>query len=172
MIIILSITGIWPFGTKTILTSDLENQYVQFFSYLREIYKGNHSIFYTFSKTFGGEMLSLYAYYLMSPLNIILLFFRIEWLPQAIELLILIKISLCSLTFYFLISHLSAPCQTVWPDFFYFLRIDGLQYGIFFPFDVAGQYYSASAHHTWPSPDSGRAFSCSLHTQSGLCHSF
>ena len=108
MIIILSITGIWPFGTKTILTSDLENQYVQFFSYLREIYKGNHSIFYTFSKTFGGEMLSLYAYYLMSPLNIILLFFRIEWLPQAIELLILIKISLCSLTFYFLISHLSA----------------------------------------------------------------
>ena len=93
MIIILSITGIWPFGTKTILTSDLENQYVQFFSYLREIYKGNHSIFYTFSKTFGGEMLSLYANYLMSPLNIILLFFRIEWLPQAIELLILIKIS-------------------------------------------------------------------------------
>ena len=62
MIIILAITGIWPFGTKTILTSDLENQYVQFFSYLREIYKGNHSIFYTFSKTFGGEMLSLYAY--------------------------------------------------------------------------------------------------------------
>lgn len=108
MIIILSITGIWPFGTKTILTSDLENQYVQFFSYLREIYKGNHSIFYTFSKTFRGEMLSLYAYYLMSPLNIILLFFRTEWLPQAIELLILIKISLCSLTFYFLISHLSA----------------------------------------------------------------
>ena len=38
-------------------------------------------------------MLSLYAYYLMSPLNIILLFFRTEWLPQAIELLILIKIS-------------------------------------------------------------------------------
>lgn len=53
-------------------------------------------------------MLSLYAYYLMSPLNIILLFFRTEWLPQAIELLILVKISLCSLTFYFLISHLSA----------------------------------------------------------------
>lgn len=112
MIIILSITGIWPFGTKTILTSDLENQYVQFFSYLREIYKGNHSIFYTFSKTFGGEMLSLYAYYLMSPLNIILLFFRNEWLPQAIELLILIKISLCSLTFYFLISHLSAHVRS------------------------------------------------------------
>ena len=108
MIIILAITGIWPFGTRTILTSDLENQYVQFFSYLREIYKGNHSIFYTFSKTFGGEMLSLYAYYLMSPLNIILLFFRTAWLPQAVELLILIKISLCSLTFYFMISHLSA----------------------------------------------------------------
>ena len=135
MIIILSITGIWPFGTKTILTSDLENQYVQFFSYLREIYKGNHSIFYTFSKTFGGEMLSLY------------------------DILLFDQSSQC-------------PCQTVWPDFFYFLRIDGLQYGIFFPFDVAGQYYSASAHHTWPSPDSGRAFSCSLHTQSGLCHSF
>ena len=104
--IILAFTEIWPFGNKTILTSDLANQYVQFLSYLREIYKGNHSIFYTFSKTFGGEMLSLSAYYLMSPLNLILLLFKTEWLPQAIELLILIKISLCSLTFYFLISHL------------------------------------------------------------------
>lgn len=30
MIIILSITGIWPFGTKTILTSDLENHMSSF----------------------------------------------------------------------------------------------------------------------------------------------
>lgn len=109
--IILAFTGIWPFGNKTILTSDLANQYVQFLSYLREIYKGNHSIFYTFSKTFGGEMLSLSAYYLMSPLNLLLLLFKTEWLPQAIELLILIKISLCSLTFYFLISHLGKRAE-------------------------------------------------------------
>ena len=54
----------------------------------------------------------------MSPLNIILLFFRTEWLPQAIELLILVKISLCSLTFYFLISHLSARVR---PSGWFFL---------------------------------------------------
>lgn len=111
MVIIFAFAGIWPFGSKSILTSDLMNQYVQFLSYLREIYKGNHSLFYTFSKTFGGEMISLYSYYLVSPLNLLLLPFRTEWLPQAIELLILIKISLCSLSFYFLISHLGKRAE-------------------------------------------------------------
>ena len=78
------------------------------FSLISEKFIKETIVSFILFQTFGGEMLSLYAYYLMSPLNIILLFFRIEWLPQAIELLILIKISLCSLTFYFLISHLSA----------------------------------------------------------------
>ena len=36
MIIILSITGIWPFGTKTILTSDLEKSVCPVFSLISE----------------------------------------------------------------------------------------------------------------------------------------
>ena len=90
--------GIYPFGPSYILTIDMNNQYVTFFSYLREILKGEHSFFYTFSKTLGGDMTGLSAYYLLSPLNVVLCFFSTEILPVGIEILTLIKLGLCGLT--------------------------------------------------------------------------
>ena len=42
--------GIYPFGDLSLLTIDMYNQYVSFFSYLKSILMGNNDIFYTFSK--------------------------------------------------------------------------------------------------------------------------
>lgn len=103
-VIVMGITyiqlGIYPFGDSSLLAIDMNNQYIHFFSYLREILKGNHSCFYSFSKTLGGDMIGLSAYYLMSPLNLILLFFSTENLPVAVMIITLIKTGLCGLTFY------------------------------------------------------------------------
>lgn len=100
MIAVYRMVGIYPFGDKTVMTIDLNNQYVSFFSYYQQIIKGEHGIFYTFSKTLGGEMYGLNAYYLMSPLNLILLLFSLEQLPIGIEILTLVKIGLCGMSFY------------------------------------------------------------------------
>lgn len=96
--------GIYPGGEKSILTIDLNNQYVSFLSYLREMLAGERGFFYSFSKTLGGDMAGLNAYYLMSPLNAVLLLFPTEQLPLAIELLTLIKLGLCGLTFYLCVT--------------------------------------------------------------------
>lgn len=102
--IIYAILGIYPWGPKTILTIDMNNQYVSILSYLREIMLGNRDFFYSFSKTLGGDMAGLNAYYLMSPLNLLLLLFSTENLPLGIELLTLIKIGLCGMTFYLCVT--------------------------------------------------------------------
>ena len=106
MLIVYGLTGIYPLGAadKNLLTIDMSHQYINFYSYLKEILTGHHSLFYSFSKTIGGNLAGFSAYYLMSPLNLLLLFFSTEQLPLVVLLITLIKIGLCGLTFYLLVA--------------------------------------------------------------------
>ena len=59
----LLVTGAVPFGDKSILISDACGQYLDFLSLWRGVLSGEHSIFYTFSKNMGGDMLNLGAHF-------------------------------------------------------------------------------------------------------------
>lgn len=98
MILYAAIIGIHPFGDTTMLTYDSNNQYVDYLAYFKTIFKGNNNFIYTFSKNLGGDMVGFSAYYLLSPLNLILLFFPNAMLPDAMLLIVIIKIGLCGLT--------------------------------------------------------------------------
>lgn len=87
-----------PFGSNSLLISDMSNQYVDFFSYLKSILLGENDFFYTFSKSMGGDAVGFSAYYLLSPLNLLFLFFSQEQFPLCITLLYSLKIGLCGLT--------------------------------------------------------------------------
>ena len=93
-----------PFGPSSLLTVDLGQQYVDFFAYFRNIILHHPSaLFYSFSKGLGGEMLGKNAYYLFSPLNLILLFFPGKWLTSGIMVLTLVRYGLAGLTFAWLL---------------------------------------------------------------------
>ena len=96
----LLVTGAVPFGDKSILISDACGQYLDFLSLWRGVLSGEHSIFYTFSKNMGGDMLNLAAYYLLSPFNLLFLFSNTQNLPLFYTLVVVLKLSLCGLTFY------------------------------------------------------------------------
>ena len=64
----------YPFGDVSYMGRDMVHQYIKYFSYLRSIAQGENDVFYTFSKTLGGDMTGLWAYYLLSPLNIVFFF--------------------------------------------------------------------------------------------------
>lgn len=89
--------GIYPYESLTLLTSDLNNQYVSYFAYFSDCIQNGNGLFYTFSKAVGGDMFGLAGYYLLSPVNIILFFVEIEAMPVAILLITLIKIGLAGL---------------------------------------------------------------------------
>lgn len=81
-----------PFGKGTILTVDLGQQYVDFFAYFRRaILHHPSSFFYSFQKGLGGEMWGTNAYYLWSPLNLLLLFFPGKSIASGILFLTLLK---------------------------------------------------------------------------------
>lgn len=97
--------GFYPFGEKTVLIMDMQDQYCEFFSSLKDIFRGENTLFFSWSRSMGGNYLGLFAYYLASPLSFITLFFSVETLPVALFFLTIIKTGLCGLTFSLFLQH-------------------------------------------------------------------
>ncbi|WP_290033433.1 YfhO family protein [Ligilactobacillus cholophilus] len=90
----------FPFGSSSILTVDMGQQYVDFYSYFRNTLLHHFSeLFYSFQNTLGGGMWGTWAYYLFSPFNLILLFTPGRWLTFGIMLVTLLKVGFSGWTF-------------------------------------------------------------------------
>ena len=91
---------ITPFGNRTWLTIDLGQQYVDFFSYYQDtLLHHPEQLFYSFSKSIGGEMVSLWAYYLLSPFNLLFLLIPSSAIAMGVSLLIFLKLVSCTVSF-------------------------------------------------------------------------
>ncbi len=94
--------GVYPFGDRTVLIIDMHHQYVAFFSSLREKtfgLFGGDSMMYSSHVGLGSGYVSLFAYYLSSPFNLLILLFPRELLTEAIALITVLKIGCAGLTF-------------------------------------------------------------------------
>lgn len=92
--------GIHPFGDRSILLVDGKLQYAAFFSeYLRQLRSFELPLF---SRFFGPGMdfYGTWAYYLASPLNLILLLFPKSYILDGMFAVLLVKTGLCGTTFY------------------------------------------------------------------------
>lgn len=99
MLLVLKSRGFYPFGDKTMFIMDMRDQYLEFFASLRNIIHGDDSIFFSWSRSMGGNYLGLFAYYVASPLSFITIFFPLKKLTLAIVLLTVLKIGLAGLSF-------------------------------------------------------------------------
>ena len=98
--------GVYPFGDYCLLHMDLYHQYLPFFNELWEKLRNGASLMYTWNIGLGSDFVSVFAYYLASPLNWLVVFFPKSHIIEFIELLIIFKISLSGATFfYFLKEH-------------------------------------------------------------------
>ena len=72
------------------------SQYSCFFGDVKSLL--SDGLFYSLHKSIGGDIYSLVAYYLASPLNLIFLLFPLKYLPEAVSVLYILKLSLAALT--------------------------------------------------------------------------
>ena len=91
--------GVWPFGDRGISVIDSYHQYVPFFSELQYKWKNWDSLFYSWNGGLGMNFLAVMAYYLASPLNILLLIFPKSLVMECFTVIYLLKIGLASLSF-------------------------------------------------------------------------
>ncbi len=91
---------VFPFGGQTIMTVDLGQQYIDFFAYFRTtLLQHPDTFFYSFAKGLGGDMLGVWAYYLMSPFNLLVLLTPGKWLSFGVWLMVLLKYGFSGLSF-------------------------------------------------------------------------
>ena len=94
MILIFIFRGIFPFGQETFLRTDMYHQYAPFFSEFQ--YKLHHggSLLYSWDVGLGINFSALYAYYLASPLNWLLLLCPKGLILEFMTYMIVVKIGL------------------------------------------------------------------------------
>lgn len=93
--------GLFPFGTNSPLSYDLNAQYAHFFAGMKNILASGESLTYTWFRTLGGEFLGIIAYYLISPFNLFIFLLPLSMIETAILLTIIGKTGLIGLS-----SHL------------------------------------------------------------------
>ncbi len=86
-----------PFGDNTLLLWDANYQNTAFMAFWKRVLAGQADGLYSFGRTLGGSMIGMIAFYLASPLNLLLLL-PLSF-PLLYSLLALLKIGLCGLTF-------------------------------------------------------------------------
>ena len=98
LLLLCALLGLAPFGAHSLVISDAQGQYLSYFALYQDMFAGRADCFYSFGKLLGGSLAGLYAYYLASPFNLLLLLFPKAQLALGMHWMLLIKLSACGLT--------------------------------------------------------------------------
>jgi uncharacterized membrane protein YfhO len=88
-----------PFGNESVLTLDLQAQYVYYFEAIRRLLTEGGSWLYSFARTLGGEFMGIVAYYGASPFNLIFVLFPKDMIVDAVMFMQLAKVGAMGLAF-------------------------------------------------------------------------
>ncbi len=99
MCVAYTFVGMWPFGERTGMVVDMHHQYAPLLAGLRDNLLNFDLSVYSFEVGLGANYISLFGYYLGSPLNLLLIFFPERLLAQGILLITLIKNALSGALF-------------------------------------------------------------------------
>lgn len=82
---------VWPFGERSVLSLDLNAQYVYYYDYMYDVFAGKESLFYSWSRNLSGEFMGIIGYYLASPFNLLVWIYPREWITEGLLTMILAK---------------------------------------------------------------------------------
>ncbi len=90
---------VYPFGKRSVLTLDLNGQYIYYFEAIRNAFRGDGSLFYNWSRNLSGGFMGIIGYYLASPFTLIPVLMPREYILEAIMIMQMCKVGACGFTF-------------------------------------------------------------------------
>ena len=99
MLMVMLCSGYEPFGSSSMLYSDMYHQYYPFFVAFRKALLSGESLLYSWNVGLGMDYLGLISYYLASPLNLLSVLVPESLLLEFFSLLMPIKLGFASLFF-------------------------------------------------------------------------
>lgn len=97
--------GFYPFGDNSVLVLDLNGQYVYYYEAMRQAFWGHASMFYSWSRNLGGEMVGIFAYYLASPFSLIVMLLPDSFILESILIMQLCKLGAMGVAFSFYLKN-------------------------------------------------------------------
>ncbi|MBO5378332.1 MAG: YfhO family protein [Ruminiclostridium sp.] len=94
LILLLSyfIFGVYPFGSESVLSLDLNGQYVYYYDYMYDVFAGEESVFYSWSRNLSGEFMGIIGYYLGSPFNFLVWMFPRHMITEGLLTMMVTKV--------------------------------------------------------------------------------
>lgn len=89
--------GIYPFGGRSFVVSDMYHQYLPFFQEFMAKIKAGEGLDYSWNVGAGSNFLALYVYYLASPLHWLAFLFPVSHLMEFMSYLVVVKTGLAGL---------------------------------------------------------------------------
>ncbi len=99
MLLLMLVSGYEPFGSHSMLYSDMYHQYYPFFVNFRKALLSGDSLLYSWNVGMGMDYLGLISYYLASPLNLLSILVPEGWTLEFFSLLGPVKLGLAGLFF-------------------------------------------------------------------------
>lgn len=111
LLIIFIQRGIYPFGHMSFLRTDMYHQYAPFFGEFHDKLHNGGSLSYSWNVGMGVNFTALYAYYLASPLNWLLVVCPKKYIIEFMTGMIVLKTGLCGLSMaWYLRKHCGTKC--------------------------------------------------------------
>ena len=126
---VFAITNIVPYDVtekKTLATEDAWFQYLDFFAFLKDVLSGKQTVGHSFSNGLGQNNFGFFSYYLTSPFNLLIVFFKKENIHIFYNLTVALKMSMSAATFSFFQIRRKNAIQT--PNIF--MLLTSVSYGL------------------------------------------
>lgn len=97
--------SVWPFGSGTVLTGDLNNQYICYNAQFRRSILAGEGVAFSYTKSLGGGLLGILAYYCASAFNVVYILLAPSAYPQAAGIVLFLKLVCASAAMAFWLSR-------------------------------------------------------------------
>ncbi|MBP3242242.1 MAG: YfhO family protein [Ruminococcus sp.] len=91
--------GVYPFGERSVLTLDLNGQYVYYFEAIRDAFWGDRTALYSWQRNLSGGFQGVIGYYLASPFTLIVILLPRKMIVESLMIMQLCKVGACGVTF-------------------------------------------------------------------------
>lgn len=86
------IFGVFPFGKESVLSLDLNGQYVYYYDHMYDVFAGKESVFYSWNRNLSGEFMGIIGYYLASPFNLLVWMWPRECITEGLLTMMVTKV--------------------------------------------------------------------------------
>lgn len=84
--------GVWPVGEESVLSLDLNGQYVFFYDHMYDVLSGDAALSYSWSRNLSGEFMGVLGYYLASPFNFLVWMFPRTMILEGLLVMMVVKV--------------------------------------------------------------------------------